>query len=148
MDPLRQLIAKYGLTDICHVDGYIPKSDLLPLMHRSSVLLVLTCKSTPDGAHGIMGTKFYEAMGVEKPVLCIRSDEECLAQVIEQTHAGLAGKEVQEVADFLLDKYHEWQQNGFTRQSLQHKDLFTRDTQSRQIENIILSNLTNQSIYE
>lgn len=142
ISPLHRMIDEYGLTDICHVDGYIPRNELLPLLHRSSVLLVLTCQSTPDGAHGIMGTKFYEAMGVEKPVLCIRSDEECLAQVIEQTHAGLAGKEVQEVADFLLDKYHEWQQNGFTRQALQHKDLFAREAQSRQIENLIISHLS------
>ena len=130
---LEALVKEYGLEKICRISGYIPRQELLPLLHRSSVLLVLTCKSTPEGAHGIMGTKFYEALGVEKPVLCIRSDEECLAQVIHETHAGLAGTNVQEVADFLLSKYEEWKKNGFTRQAVQHKALFSRQTQSEQI---------------
>jgi glycosyltransferase involved in cell wall biosynthesis len=134
---LRQLVAQYRLSDICTIDGYIPKEELLPLMHRSSVLLVLSCQSTPEGAHGIMGTKFYEALGVEKPVLCVRSDEECLAQVIEETHAGLAGVDAGQVARFLADKYQEWQRNGFTRQEVQHKDLFMRETQCAQIETLL-----------
>ena len=133
IEPVRQLAAQYRLEDICHVSGYISKDQLLPLLHASSVLLVLTCQSTPDGAHGIMGTKFYEALGVEKPVLCVRSDEECLAQVIEQTHAGLAGKNVTEVTAFLLDAYREWQHNGYTHQNIQDKPLFTRRYQSEQI---------------
>ena len=135
--PLQQLVAQYGLTDICHISGYIPKDQLLALMHRSSIQLVLTCLSTPNGAHGIMGTKFYEALGTEKPVLCVRSDEECLAQVIEQTNAGLAGTEIQQVADFILEKYHEWKKNGFTRQKVRNKEQFTRQYQSQKIQEVI-----------
>ena len=84
-----------------------------------------------------MGTKFYEALGVEKPVLCIRSDEECLAQVIEQTHAGLAGTDVASVETFILNKYQEWKKNGFTRQAVQQKEIFSRQTQSAQIEKLL-----------
>lgn len=138
---LEALVKEYNLEDICRIGGYISKTDLLPLMHRSSVLLVLTCKSTPEGAHGIMGTKFYEALGVEKPVLCVRSDEACLAQVIEETHAGLAGTDAEQVAAFILEKYRDWKKNGFTRQRVTNKKLFTRARQSEQIEQIILSSL-------
>lgn len=135
--PLQQLAARYGLADICAISGYIPKSLLLPLMHRSAIMLVLTCQSTPGGAHGIMGTKFYEALGCEKPVLCVRSDEECLAHVIDLTNAGLAGTDAQQVAEFILSKYREWQQNGFTRQQVRNKAPFTRQFQSEQIESLI-----------
>lgn len=135
--PLTELVQKYHLQNICSISGYIPKDQLLPLLHRSSILLVLTCQSTPEGTHGIMGTKFYEALGVEKPVLCVRSDEECLAQVIEETHAGLAGTNFREVADFVLRQYHEWQQNGYTHQAVQNKQLFTRQYQSQQIEALL-----------
>jgi len=134
---LEALVKEYGLEAICHISGYIPKTELLPLMHRSSILLVLTCKSTPQGAHGIMGTKFYEALGVEKPVLCIRSDEECLAQVIEETHAGLAGTDVASVEAFIRATHNEWKKNGFTHQAVQHKHLFSRQTQSEQIEQLL-----------
>ena len=134
---LRQLSAAYGLKDVCRIEGYIPRQQLLPLLHRSSILMVLTCLSTPEGSHGIMGTKFYEALGVEKPVLCVRSDEECLAQVIHETKAGLAGSNVEEVEAFILDKYHEWKQNGYTRQAVQNKQIFTRQYQSQQIEALL-----------
>lgn len=137
IEPLRELAAQYGLTEVCEVNGYIPKSELLPLLHRSSILLVLTCQSTPEGAHGIMGTKFYEALGVEKPVLCVRSDEECLAQVINETQAGLAGSDAQSVKKYIDTIYREWKTNGFTRRKVQHKALFSRSAQSAQIENII-----------
>lgn len=137
IEPLRDMAAAYGLTPYCEVSGYIPKNELLPLLHRSSILLVLTCQSTPDGAHGIMGTKFYEALGVEKPVLCVRSDEECLEQVIRETQAGLAGKEVESVKHFISDQYREWCKNGFTRRQVQHKDRFSRTAQSEQIAQIL-----------
>ena len=137
IEQMRQLIADYGLQDIASVSGYIPKAQLLPLLHRSSVLLVLTCKSTPNGAHGIMGTKFFEALGVEKPVLCVRSDEECLAQVIQLTNAGLAATNVEDVKTFIRDKYHEWQTNGFTHQPVRDKHIFTRQYQAKQFESII-----------
>ena len=137
IEPLRRLAAEYGLGAYCEIHGYIPKNELLPLLHRSSVLLVLTCQSTPEGAHGIMGTKFYEALGVEKPVLCVQSDKECLAQVIEETQAGLAGSDVESVKRFIAEQYCEWQQNGFTRRKVAHKDRFSRATQSAQIEQLL-----------
>ena len=84
-----------------------------------------------------MGTKFYEALGCEKPVLCVRSDEECLAHVIDLTNAGLAGTDAQQVAEFILSKYREWQQNGITRQQVRNKAPFTRQFQSEQIESLI-----------
>lgn len=136
---LREMIAGYGLEDISSVSGYIPPSEMLPLYYRSSVLLVLTCQSTPEGAHGIMGTKFYEALGVEKPVLCVRSDEECLAQVIRETNAGLAATTAEQVKAFLLDKYREWQKNGFTRQAVikEQKQRFTRQYQTAQFAQLM-----------
>ena len=135
--PLRELAAQYGLEPYCDISGYIPKSELLTFLQRSSILLVLTCKSTPEGAHGIMGTKFFEAMGVEKPVLCVRSDEECLAQVIEETDAGLAATDVESVKRFITEIYREWQTKGHTHRKIKNKSLFSREAQSKQILQII-----------
>ena len=68
------------------------KPDAIPaILQESSIVLVASQKSGPQGPHGIMTTKFFEALGVEKPVLCVPSDEECLAQVIQDTKAGISG---------------------------------------------------------
>jgi hypothetical protein len=130
-DQLYALTQEYQISHVVDIQGYIPRAQIVEVMHQSSILLVLTTTSTPDGTHGIMGTKFFENMGVEKPVLCVRSDEECLAQVITETQAGLAATNVVQVKTFVLDKYQEWKQNGFTRQIAQHKELFTRQHQAQ-----------------
>ena len=133
---LHQLLQSYNLNQVIDIQGYIPRSEILDVMHQSSVLLVLTTQSTPQGTHGIMGTKFFENIGVEKPVLCVRSDEECLAQVIAQTTAGLAATTVEEVEHFLLNKYNEWLCNGYTRQAVTNKYLFSRQHQAEQFIHI------------
>lgn len=135
---IKELGEEYQITDILDINGYIPRQNILSIMYQSSILLVLTTLSKPNGTHGIMGTKFFENIGVEKPILCIRSDEECLADAIHKTNAGLAAKHVEEVKAFILEKYHEWQQNGFTRQAVINKEQFSREKQAQQFEQLFL----------
>jgi hypothetical protein len=103
--------------------------------------MVLTTPAKENGTHGIMGTKFYEILGVEKPCLCLNSDEECLADAITKTHAGLAANNVEEVKAFILEKYHEWQQNGFTHQRVVNKEQFTRQHEAAQFEQLFIETL-------
>lgn len=135
-EPLTELATEYQISPVVDIQGYIPRAEIVSVMHLSSILLVLTTKSTEEGTHGIMGTKFFENMGVEKPVLCIRSDEECLAQVISETHAGLAATEVEQVKAFVMEKYLEWKKNGFTRQTARNKAMFTRQRQAEQFKEV------------
>ena len=107
-------------------------------MHYSSILLILTTSCKQNGTHGMMGTKFYEILGVEKPCLCLNSDEECLADAIEQTNAGLAATQVDEVKDFILTKYYEWLKNGYTRQAVVNKEQFTRQHEAAQFEQLFI----------
>ena len=130
-----------GVPDRLHLHGYVSNAEVLRILQQSSVSLLLTNKAGVHGAQGIMTTKFFEALGVEKPVLCVRSDEECLAQVIRETNAGIAATTAEEVKAFILDKYSEWQQNGFTRQAVNQaqKQLFTRQYQAGQFEALLTS---------
>lgn len=132
----RALAELYGVN--AEINGYIPQSEVLQLYRKSSILLVLTNQASAQNVHGLMTTKFYEALGIEKPVLCVRSDEECLAQVIAETNAGIAATTVEEVKAFIMDKYGEWQAKGFTRQPVKGKQVFSRQQQVRQFEQLIL----------
>lgn len=114
------------------VNDLVPVSEVPMLLNKSSIILVLTNKSDENGPKGIMTTKFFEAVGVEKPVLCVKSDEGCLAQVINETNAGLSAKTVEEVMEFITEKYNEWQKNGFTRQNVRNKEYFCRENQANQ----------------
>ena len=117
---------------ISEVNNLVPVGKVPMLLNKSSIILVLTNKSDENGPKGIMTTKFFEAVGVEKPVLCVKSDEGCLAQVINDTNAGLSAKTEEEVIEFITEKYNEWQKNGFTRQNLRNKEYFCRENQANQ----------------
>jgi hypothetical protein len=81
-----------------------------------------------------MTTKVFEYMAVEKPVLCVRSDEGCLAETICETQSGIAACTVEQVECFILEKYAEWQQNGYTHQTVgrQKVQQFSRKEQAGQ----------------
>lgn len=136
---IRQLALQYGVERLMEYNDYVPLNQVPDILHNASILLVLSNNAATSGAHGIMTTKFFEALGVEKPVLCVRSDEECLAQVIKETNAGLAATNVEQVKEFISDKYAEWKTNSFTRQPVNQeaKKRFTRQYQSEQIEHLI-----------
>ena len=129
LNKVRQAIDESGLP--IQLELHTPTHN--PLAHntlgdairRSSILLVLTNERT----HGMLTTKFYEALGCEKPVLCVPSDKGSLAELIAYTNAGIATDDIEVIKAFIRERYEEWQQNGFTRQATQHRETFAREAQ-------------------
>lgn len=136
MQQINELSEKYGLTAHTEVCPTISAERMPEVLNSSSIALVLTNLSTENGPHGIMTTKFFEALGCERPILCIRSDESCLASAITETNSGLAGRNIEEVKEFIMNKFNEWKQNGFTHQNVRLKENFTRQMQAKQFEKI------------
>ena len=127
-----------GTTALMTFHPFVPTEAIPDILHQSSIVLVASRKSSEKGPHGIMTTKFFEALGVEKPVLCVPSDEECLAQVISETKAGIAASDTEVIKTFLLARYKEWKTNSFTRQAVdtEQKKRFTRRYQAQQFESL------------
>lgn len=124
--------------------GYVPASEIPKVLNNSSVLLLLTNKASDSGPKGVMTTKFFESLAVEKPVLCVRSDENCLEAAIQESCAGLAGRHVEEVCDFLRHYYTEWKEKGYTTSPIHPKILnsYSRKEQAGQFAHIF-DTLTN-----
>ncbi|MGN0235014.1 MAG: glycosyltransferase [Paludibacteraceae bacterium] len=137
--PIERAIRELNISDIVlnyHTPTYnpIPITAVGDEIRRSSICIVLTNKS----AKGMMTTKFYESLGCEKPILCVPSDESVLAITIQNTNAGIATENVEEIKQFILEKYHEWQVNGYTHQEVRNKEQFSREYQARQFEELFL----------
>ena len=111
----------------------VPHDRLGDTIRRSSMMLVLTNENT----HGMLTTKFYEALGCGKPVLCVPSDNGDLAELIAYTNAGMATDDKEAIRTFIAGRYNEWQKNGFTAQPVLHRGQFSRETQCNQLETII-----------
>ena len=102
-------------------------------IRQSSIMLVLT---NPN-AHGMLTTKFYEALGCDKPILCVPNDQGALQQLIQYTQAGIATEEIEQIKTFIRDKYNEWKQKGYTQQHNQHAIEFARETQCEKMEKLL-----------
>lgn len=135
---IEEIVREIGQEDIV-LDWHRP--DYRPIaidtvgdtIRACSIMLVLT---NPE-AKGMMTTKFYEALGCEKPVLCIPADGGCLEQVMRDTNAGLASSDREEIKAFILEKYAEWKQKGYTHQSVVGKEVFSRQHQAQQMEQLL-----------
>ena len=107
----------------------LPHTALGDAIRRSGIMLVLSGKET----HGMLTTKFYEALGCEKPVLCVPSDEGDLAALIRYTNAGIATSDREEIRAFIIEQYRLWCQQSYTRQPTLHRATFSRRHQSEQL---------------
>lgn len=132
---IQNFVKQYNLKTPVIINNYVLNNKIPNILNQSSIILVLTNK----GNHGIMTTKFFEAIGVEKPILCVRSDEECLAQTIKETKCGLAATNVKEIKEFILYYYNQWQKQGYTHISIDKKQQFSRKNQALQFEKIFKS---------
>lgn len=112
-DIINNMAVEYGLEDRVECLPFVLPAQVLEAMNKSSVLLVLSNLQTEKRYFGIMTTKFFEAIGANRPVLSIPDNQDNLSLLVNEAHAGLATSNVEEVERFLLEKYAEWKQNGY-----------------------------------
>lgn len=134
---VKRIVDDLGLDIV--LDIHTPKQNTLAhnalgdAIRKSGIMLVLTNPKT----HGMLTTKFYEALGCAKPILCVPSDEGALAELMQYTHAGLATNDEEQIKAFIVARYQEWQQHGYTRQAVAHREDFARAAQCRKLLTIL-----------
>ena len=136
---IQQEAERYDCAPFMDYPGMVPATAVPDVLNESSVLLLLTNRAAPNGPQGIMTTKFFEALAVEKPILCVRGDEGCLEQTIAETRSGLSAHNEEEVHRFLLHHYRRWQTDGFTTADPDREAVrrFSRRAQAGQFARII-----------
>ena len=146
---------------------YIAADEIPAVLNRASVLLVLTNRpstaTTPTDPtadlaqtrlyrpwrwffqkkadrrpQGILTTKLFEALGVEKPILCVRNDEGPIAELLHENGAGCAASSLSDIESFLAATHAQWKAQGHThapgRPEIRQK--YRRDNQARQFERL------------
>jgi len=137
---IHDLAQKYGIVDFVDVFDTVPSTEIPKILNNSSILLLLANKSTGENApKGIMGTKIFEYLAVEKPILCVRNDEDCLEKTIKSANAGLSASNEEEVKVFILEKFAQWQKNGHTHQSVNQAFVqqFSRKQQAEEFAEVL-----------
>ena len=142
LTPVEEAVRQIDKEDIV-LNLHTPDCHPLPIdavpdeIRRSSIMVVLTSAT----AKGMMTTKFFEALGCEKPVLCVPDDHGSLAETIRATNAGITADSTEEIKAFILKKYDEWKTTGFTRQpvNLAAKATFSRAEEAQHMEDLLCS---------
>lgn len=133
LEKVRQAVEELNQSSIL-LDIHTPQHNPIPhdrlgdAIRRSGIMLVLTSSDT----HGMLTTKFYEALGCKKPILCVPSDQGALAELIRYTNAGIATDDKEAVKAFITAQYTVWLKQHFTRQATNHRELFSREYQNDQ----------------
>lgn len=133
------LAERYDVADLMELHDFVKPQDLPQLMNRSSILLILCSTLAEKRFYGMMTTKFFEAMGCNRPVLCIPHPHDHLAELIEQNNCGLVGDELNEVCGFLEQHYTQWKAAGYVQGLLENEQRmqFSRLMGAQKLERII-----------
>lgn len=135
-----QASTPYPIAQYMDFFDYVPAAEIPGVLNRSSILLQLANKFASNGPKGFMTTKLFESMAVEKPLLCVRSDESCLEAVIGKTRSGLAARTADETYHFILEQFQSWQRKGFTHVDVDKDEVesFSRKRQAEQFMRIFV----------
>ncbi|MDR3328088.1 MAG: glycosyltransferase [Prevotellaceae bacterium] len=137
---IKTLSQKFDVEEFITIFGTVQNIQVPEILNNSSILLLLANKATENKSpKGILGTKLFEYMAVEKPILCVRNDESFIEEIINKSNSGVAASNVEQSAEFILSKLNEWQTQGFTHQTI-NKDFirqFSRKTQAEQFAKIL-----------
>jgi hypothetical protein len=123
------------LNDFIKLMDYVDTSKVPFILNEASILLLLSNKMSSTGPKALNSTtKYYEYLAVERPILCVRSDESLLEESINAASAGVSARNVDQAYDFILEKYKEWKVNGYTTQNVNrvYTKQFSRKVQAKQ----------------
>ncbi len=131
------LAEKYSISLYVECFKNIQNTEIPEILNNSSILLLLANKSSEIGTpRGIMGTKTFEYLAMQKPVLCVRNDEACIEEMINDAKAGFSANTMEEVVCFIQEKQAEWEQTGYTHQSV-NKDFVQQFSRRNQTERFV-----------
>lgn len=138
---IQKLAFEYNVEDFVEYHEFISPDKLNEEMSKSSILLTLSNISTKKQYFGIMTTKFFESIGVNRPILCVPDNNDNLSALIKNSNCGLVSSSLNETEVFIRDKFSEWQLSGYTKGYLTDNERmnFSRQKGAEILENIFLN---------
>lgn len=100
---LESLLERYSdeVRTCQHFHAMVPYAEVPTLLAQADMLLLLGRREQPEGPHGMITTKLFEAMAMRRPILMVESDESVVAQNLRAHGGALAATEVAQVVEFV-----------------------------------------------
>jgi hypothetical protein len=110
---LTSLVDRCGLQDITELPGVIPRDEAIKRQRESQLLLQLGGHDRREkGQHT---GKLFEYLGSRRPILALGGTPGAMSDVLAHTDAGVHVQSKDEVKQYLLESYAEFEKNGFVR---------------------------------
>lgn len=113
----------------------IPRHEAIRYMEQSHLLWQPEMK----GYTGMYTGKMFEYLGAKRPILIAPSLGDVLDRLLEETKAGKSFHSSDEISDYILHQYNEWEKNGFI--SYEGNDasisFYSRENQSQRLLHFI-----------
>jgi glycosyltransferase involved in cell wall biosynthesis len=137
---IQKVAKKHNVEDFMSYEKQVENEQYVLELNKNSVLLVLCNSASEKKYSGIMTTKFFDYIGVNLPILCTPNNNDELAGTINEIGCGLASSDVVEVENFIMEKYAEWQKNGFTKGTIlvENREKFSRKNGAEILEKLFL----------
>jgi len=122
----KELLKRKDLINGVTFHDRVPHEEVNKIINEADLLLVLT----NNERRGILTTKLFEYMPINRPILCLPNDDDELKQIIEENGLGFSLKNKDEIIEFFenLDKnLDSFKTNNGLRKNV---DLYTRKNQS------------------
>lgn len=110
----------------------VPSRQVPEILASASLLLLLGNEETEHGPHGMISTKLFEAMAMQRPIVLLPDATSETAELVRQSGLGIATNDAEELRTYLLRLVAEWKSNGYTSVSYYNEGFISEFTRQRQ----------------
>lgn len=133
---LQAIAGKFRSWKLCISPARVDYTAVSDILRNASILLLLTER----GRNGILTTKLFEYLAVERPILCVRTEPESeIAEIINEANAGYAGDDLDTVQDYILRCYNQWLDQGYCNAQINrdYVQIFSRESQAMRLAAVL-----------
>ena len=132
---LSGMLKNYRCREVINIIDPITYDKVPETLQKSTINLLLT----KNGRKGILTTKFFEYLAVNRPVLCVPEGSQELTEIIQDTNSGVVCNTVEHTAQTLKKWYGEWQQTGTVKCSTNDNKItrYSRKEQAGQLAELL-----------
>jgi len=133
---LHSIVSEFRSWELCSIHDRMDYKDVPGILCHASVLLLLS----EYERRGILTTKLFEYLAMERPVLCIRTEPDSeMANIVRDANAGYAGDSLASVKDFILCCYNQWRAHGYCSFPIKRNYVtnFSREAQALRLAEVL-----------
>ena len=137
---------KNNLTDIFYFLDWIPSNELSNELALSSILLLFHSFERKTGTNGIIYTKLFEYLALNRNILFSPTDASNNERIIKHCNAGFSVNDISKIENILVEKYDEWSKFGFVRLNSDRSKVeeYSRQKQAKQFLEIFKDSMTRE----